>query len=255
MLSPVLSTPWHALQNVKQRIFGSRIPPISVAARSTRKSLLLSMDDDSSRPSAQQIQLALDTVIQAAQQVSIADIERPGIPDWFYVWPGEHYRLLAAFMVVLQPKTVLEIGTFKGLSALAMKKYLPATGRIVTFDLKPWQSFEDTFLCSDDFADGRLSQELGNLADPDFVEEHRTLLEATDFFFIDGPKDNITEYKIIENFQNLNFKNAPILLFDDTRLWNMLKFWRTLPFPKLDLTSFGHWSGTGLVEWRQRPLG
>jgi hypothetical protein len=37
-------------------------------------------------------------------------------------------------------------------------------------------------------------------------------------------------------------------MFDDTRLWSMLRFWRQLPYPKMDLTSFGHWSGTGLVE-------
>jgi hypothetical protein len=37
-------------------------------------------------------------------------------------------------------------------------------------------------------------------------------------------------------------------MFDDTRLPSMLKFWRELDYPKLDFTSFGHWSGTGLVE-------
>jgi hypothetical protein len=29
----------------------------------------------------------------------------------------------------------------------------------------------------------------------------------------------------------------------------MLDIWYNLDKPKLDLTSFGHWSGTGLVEW------
>jgi hypothetical protein len=38
-------------------------------------------------------------------------------------------------------------------------------------------------------------------------------------------------------------------MFDDIRLWNMLRTWRTINRPKLDLTSFGHWSGTGLVDW------
>jgi len=39
------------------------------------------------------------------------------------------------------------------------------------------------------------------------------------------------------------------VLFDDIRLWNMLDIWRSIDFPKLDLTSFGHWSGTGVVQW------
>jgi hypothetical protein len=32
-------------------------------------------------------------------------------------------------------------------------------------------------------------------------------------------------------------------------LWNMLDIWYHLDKPKLDMTSFGHWSGTGLVQW------
>jgi hypothetical protein len=27
----------------------------------------------------------------------------------------------------------------------------------------------------------------------------------------------------------------------------MVDLWRRIPYPKLDATSFGHWSGTGLV--------
>lgn len=38
-------------------------------------------------------------------------------------------------------------------------------------------------------------------------------------------------------------------LFDDIRVWNMLAIWRGIRRPKLDLTSFGHWSGTGLVDY------
>ncbi|MGH7312141.1 MAG: hypothetical protein ACREJV_03130 [Candidatus Rokuibacteriota bacterium] len=33
--------------------------------------------------------------------------------------------------------------------------------------------------------------------------------------------------------------------------WNMLAIWREIRMPKLDVTSFGHWSGTGLVEWTE----
>ncbi len=38
-------------------------------------------------------------------------------------------------------------------------------------------------------------------------------------------------------------------MFDDIRVWNMLEIWRGIRRPKLDLTSFGHWSGTGLVDY------
>ena len=42
---------------------------------------------------------------------------------------------------------------------------------------------------------------------------------------------------------------GPIVMLDDIRLWRMLSFWQDIPRPKLDLTSFGHWSGTGLVDY------
>jgi hypothetical protein len=41
-------------------------------------------------------------------------------------------------------------------------------------------------------------------------------------------------------------------MFDDIHLWNTLGTWRRISRPKLGLTSFGHWSGTGLVDWNAR---
>ena len=77
------------------------------------------------------------------------------------------------------------------------------------------------------------------------------MFEAVEFLFIDGPKDNNFEWRLLEYLKTVNFRKPPILMFDDTRLWSMLKFWRELPYPKLDLTSFGHSSGTGLVQWER----
>ncbi|WP_341884141.1 hypothetical protein [Synechococcus sp. UW140] len=38
------------------------------------------------------------------------------------------------------------------------------------------------------------------------------------------------------------------LLLDDIHLLPMVECWRSISSPKLDLTSFGHWSGTGIVD-------
>ena len=78
------------------------------------------------------------------------------------------------------------------------------------------------------------------------------MLESADFIFSGAAKDGVMEQRFIDNFKPLQFKNAPIVMFDDIRLWKMLKIWRALDRPKLDLTSFGHWSGTGLVDWLPR---
>jgi hypothetical protein len=38
-----------------------------------------------------------------------------------------------------------------------------------------------------------------------------------------------------------------LVVFDDIKLMEMVQVWRDLPYPKLDATSFGHWSGTGFM--------
>jgi hypothetical protein len=43
-------------------------------------------------------------------------------------------------------------------------------------------------------------------------------------------------------------------MFDDIRLMNLLSIWRGIQRPKMDITSFGHWSGTGLVDWCPDPF-
>jgi len=221
----------------------------TVDARDYYDSMICSADDDAG-PSQRLIDLSLQA-IKLANEIRLDEIAaRKDIPEWFNVWPGEHYKLLAALVQILRPKVVIEIGTFTGLSALAIKQFLPPEGTLATFDLQPWQGIEEHVLTEADFADGRFVQHLDNLADEEPFERHRALLESAEFLFIDGPKDGVTEYVWMKRFQTLRFKNKPILLFDDIRLMSMVPFWRTLKHPKLDLTSFGHWSGTGLVDWQ-----
>jgi hypothetical protein len=223
-------------------------PPSPAEAANSFPSHIFSADDDVAA-SPRLLEVAYQAIEAAANQVSLDEIAaRPRIPAYFNSWPGEHYRLLAGFMLALKPKRVIEITTSDGLSTLAMKKYLPEDGRIVTFDRERWDMLSDTFLTSGDFADNRLKQEVGDLAFPGSLEQHRETLTEAEFIFIDDRADGITEQQLIDNLRTISFKSPPLVVCDDTRLWSMLKFWRDLPFPKLDLTSFGHWSGTGLFE-------
>lgn len=170
-------------------------------------------------------------------------------------WPGEHYRLLAGICATIKPKTVVEIGTASGLSALALLSELPSASRLVTFDVLPWdykgsESWGgDTLLRADDFANGRLSQIVGDLSNDAVFEKQRALLEQADFLFVDGPKDGVFEQRFLDRLASVRFVKPPLVMFDDVRLWNMLRIWRNIRRPKLDLTSFGHWSGSGLIDW------
>jgi predicted O-methyltransferase YrrM len=170
-------------------------------------------------------------------------------------WPGEHYRLLAAICAVARPKTVIEVGTASGLSALALLAALPAGSRLVSFDIFPWDYRGpetwggDTLLRADDFSDGRLSHAVGDLSNPSTFEQHRELLAQADLIFIDGPKDGVFERVLLDRLAGVRFAAPPIVMFDDIKMWNMLRIWNDVSRPKLDMTSFGHWSGTGLIDW------
>jgi hypothetical protein len=70
--------------------------------------------------------------------------------------------------------------------------------------------------------------------------------------FIDAAKDGVQEQRFLDNFGTIAFAKAPLVILDDIRVWNMLAIWRRVSRPKLDLTSFGHWSGTGIIDWELR---
>ncbi|MCP3682797.1 MAG: methyltransferase [bacterium] len=223
-----------------------------IKARHIEPSLLLSADDQLSGPNDYLMRTSLDA-IKNAQKVDLSDISRrrKGMSFTPDIWPGEHYKLLAGFMLSLKPKLIVEIGTSQGLSALAIKKYMPQSAKIVTFDLIPWQEFPNGCLTEDDFKDGRMVQCLDNLTDKNAVKKHAELLENADFIFIDAAKDGVTEYKFLNNFEKiLSFKKKPLIFFDDIRLMNMIKLWRAIPYPKIDLTSFGSWAGSGVIQWK-----
>lgn len=215
---------------------------------------MASPDDERSHPSRELIEFALKA-IEKTLDVDISPICRRLAPsDWNpELWPGEHYRLLAGIVSYLKPRLVIEIGTDKGLSALCLRSHLPTGGQVVTFDLIPWREIPNTCLKPEDFADGSLRQEIADLSIPGVFEKFASLLSKAEFLFVDGPKDGRFERAFAALLNKLDFDNPPYVLFDDLRDRNMLRFWREIPWPKLDITSFGHWTGTGLVLWGNRP--
>ncbi len=223
-------------------------PPFS--ARHVLPSALASLDDEPAKPSDRLIDLSLRAA-NRARTISLSEVTARIKTPPFYtdIWPGEHYRLLAAFIDELKPKTVVEIGTASGLSALAMLKYLPQDAKLYTFDILEWDKYPETHFLPTDFADGRMHQIIGDVAIPEVFNKHLPLLQETDFFFVDGPKDGIFERKFLNALSEVKLPKEPLLVFDDVRVWNMLDIWRHVSKPKLDITSFGHWSGTGIIHW------
>ena len=136
-----------------------RVLPNPVPVRHAEYSMLYSEDDALSRPSERLLDIS-SVAIAKAREINLDSIcqrlqGRYKFSDNILnVWPGEHYRLLAALVEVIQPKLAIEIGTAEGMSALTMLEALPIDGRIVTFDLIPWPDYPRPCLQQEDFADG-----------------------------------------------------------------------------------------------------
>lgn len=196
--------------------------------------------------------MLLEVAINAAtsaRSVNLGWLSQRSSDPFPEIWPGEHYKLLAALVSVLRPKTIVEIGTATGMSALAMKSALPDDGKIITFDLLAWRNDPNAVLRDDDFADGRLVQRLDDLSTPAGWRANADVLQDANLIFVDARHDGHQEREFLRGFDDVGLSNAPIVVFDDIRVWGMLAFWREIDRPKLDLTSFGHWSGTGLVDY------
>jgi predicted O-methyltransferase YrrM len=161
------------------------------------------------------------------------------------IWPGEHYRLLPALCEALGARHVIEVGTWRGESALA---FLAArtVEHVDTFDIVAWNDIEGTVLDDNDFT-ARLTQHIGDLSDPKIFAKHADLLADADLIFADGPKDGAFEASLLARLFALEAARRQLIVLDDIRVMTMVQIWRDLPPPKLDLTSFGHWSGTGAL--------
>lgn len=119
-------------------------------------------------------------------------------------------RLLSIISKLLQPKLVLEIGTFTGYATLCLAEGLAKDGKIVTLDVN-----EDlAYLPKAYFAESDYASQI------DFrLKDAKLFLEETDdifdLVFIDADKENYVEY-----FHLVKPKTKPgsVIIFDNV-LW------------------------------------
>lgn len=206
--------------------------------------------DPTSRPTDRLLELATRAATYARDEELHDLSERmPAHERWPDIWPGEHYKFLAGLVRAMRPQVVVEIGTYQGLSALALAKHLPVGGAVHTFDVLDWEDIPGQTMRKEDLAASRIVPHRDDLVSADGFERHRALLESAELVFVDAAKDGQMERVLLERFETLHFRAPTIVVFDDIRLWNMLAIWRDVKRPKFDATSFGYWSGTGMIDW------
>lgn len=158
----------------------------------------------------------------------------------------EHYILLSAFSDYFNFSKILDIGTYKGLSALALS--YNKTNIVITYDIE--NNVEVEFPENVEY---RLCKNPENIF---YIPElYGTSLYETKLILLDiDPHDGIQEQKFYEYL--IESKYDGILVLDDIHLNDeMKKFWNNIEHEKFDISKLGHWSGTGLVNMTNNTLG
>jgi predicted O-methyltransferase YrrM len=169
---------------------------------------------------------------------------------WVGQWPGEHYRLLSGLVRSIRPTLVVEVGTFTGSGSLALLDGARANNngaKVVTYDIFPWGDIPGTLLKAEDFGSGELEQRIGDLAEDAYFSDQRATLLDAELIFVDGPKDSKFEPIFFSRLFDLLSGSRHVVAADDIHFLNMVQIWNSLKVDKLDITSLGHWSGTGLM--------
>ncbi len=119
-------------------------------------------------------------------------------------------RLLAILSKMINPKNILEIGTFTGYATLCLAEGLSSAGKITTLDINE----ELAYLPRKYFQESEYSGQI------DFqLKDAKLFLKETDeffdFVFIDADKENYVEYF---HLIKPRIKSGAVVLFDNV-LW------------------------------------
>ena len=120
-------------------------------------------------------------------------------------------RLLAMFSKMLQPKCILEIGTYMGYSTLCLAEGLADGGKIITLDTQP----ETNAVAKEFWARTPDYSKIESYLD-DAMQVIPTLNETFDLVFIDADKPNYANYYDLV-FAKMNI--GGIILADNV-LWS-----------------------------------
>ena len=162
---------------------------------------------------------------------------RPYVSDiyikffWMDAW-AEHYRLLAYLSTCYNHKTIIDLGTDKGCSALALS-YNPSN-RVISYDIED-RKVHPIDLPNIEF---RIKNAI----------EDRDELLASPLILLDTAHDGVFERQVYTMLVEGQY--GGLLLLDDIYLNpTMQRFWDRIGLEKIDLTLLGHWSWTGLVRF------
>jgi len=160
----------------------------------------------------------------------------PTMQQWFHLRSGkEHYRLLLYLTTqYFNGIKIADIGTYRGASALALAQN--PKNKVFSVDL-----VEHAGIVPKD----NITFCVGNLYTDSAIQNN--ILDSY-FIFMDIDHMYTGEMWIYKLLTENNWKG--ILICDDINLNNnMRKFWKEVSLPKIDVTKYGHATGTGIINF------
>ncbi len=150
--------------------------------------------------------------------------------------PGlEHYRLLSYLSIQFSNMLILDIGSFRALSAIALS--YNQSNKVYSFDLYPHMLYDLLFtdLTNIEF-------KISNILNT----QYDSLLLASSLILLDTAHLGDFELEFHNKLVQLNYSG--LVLYDDINLNQEMKnFWNKVDAPKFDISHIGHASGTGAV--------
>lgn len=156
--------------------------------------------------------------------------------NYFLGSPGdEHYTLLAYFSTLYNSSSLLDIGTYKGCSSLALS--YNSTNSVMSFDLNEQSRNLTSY-----------PENVTYVVDNILNGMYDKIIKSSPFILLDTNHDGDFEREFHDHLQKLKWKG--ILMLDDINLnTEMQEYWNSITQEKYDLTVIGHWSGTGIVKF------
>lgn len=158
--------------------------------------------------------------------------------QFFEMPPGKNHCKLLAYLSnqLSDGSKVADLGTYCGASAIALASNPEVNVR--TYDVTD-------FLPSDKLTCKNLQNV--SFIRADCKERISELLDCLIIFLDIAPHDGIQEAIIFLKLLEGKFRG--LLICDDIKCsqFTIQHWWEQIPLKKYDLTSFGHWSGTGVV--------
>ena len=152
----------------------------------------------------------------------------------------QHYRLLSYISTLYNNQTILDIGTHRGSSSLALS-YNP-TNTIYSFDI-----IDNVNASIKNVKNIRFQYE--DLFNKSVFDKWKDIILSCPFIFLEvDPHNGSMEYTFYTYLKDINYTG--FLICDDIWYFKEMRdnFWYKVPNTiRYDLTDIGHWSGTGII--------